>query len=425
MNRQHHNMIKRQGFTLLELLIVVAIVGTLMSLSVVVMYGFVNQAEEEATSATIQKINRLLEERIDAFDRAFKGTRKDVAIRNMRAVLADPDLNGDQSDGIFGVKDAVVEILAKKALFRFEFPQRIDERLLFGDPEAVVSGVPTGIPESIFLAIAGPNARQQLVTGGNAAPTEEEIRDKVIANLANHLPETESAELLYFALIKSASFGVGAVDSDRFTQNEVRDTDGDGLPEFIDAWGQPLRYYRWPTRLIDVNPPVPFQPDLANTNDPTDVLVNIDTNSDGTPDTIIGTRQITSDERSIASLLLKGLPPAPSMLPNNAMPRDLLLIDPDDPVGRLYAELEHLNGTNGKPTLAVEFNEAKYHTPDTFHAPLVVSAGPDGVLGLYEPHDTGNFGNLAAYNSTLTLSQMVDAISDNITSRNKLSGGRQ
>ncbi|MEZ6034839.1 MAG: type II secretion system protein [Planctomycetaceae bacterium] len=72
MNRQHHNMIKRQGFTLLELLIVVAIVGTLMSLSVVVMYGFVNQAEEEATSATIQKINRLLEERIDAFDRAFK-----------------------------------------------------------------------------------------------------------------------------------------------------------------------------------------------------------------------------------------------------------------------------------------------------------------------------------------------------------------
>ena len=109
------------------------------------------------------------------------------------------------------------------------------------------------------------------------------------------------------------------------------------------------------------------------------------------------------------------------------MPRDLLLIDPDDPVGRLYAELENLNGTNGKPTLALEFNEAKYHTPDTFHAPLVVSVGPDGVLGLYEPNDPNplHFGNLAAYDSALTLAQVIDVISDNITSRNKMSGARQ
>jgi hypothetical protein len=26
----------------------------------------------------------------------------------------------------------------------------------------------------------------------------------------------------------------------------VGDTDGDGLPEFIDAWGEPLQFYRWP-----------------------------------------------------------------------------------------------------------------------------------------------------------------------------------
>lgn len=423
MYRQQHNKMKRNGFTLLELLIVVAIVGTLMSLSVVVMYGFVTQAEEEATSATIQKINRMLEERIEAFDRAFKGTRKDVAIRDMLALLADPDLNGNQADGIFGVKDAVVEILAKKALFRREFPQRFEERLAFETGAPLVAG----LPNSMYEAICAPAARVRLGLADTVALSDPAIVAEVAARFAAgaSTPETESSELLYFALIKSASYGAAAVDSDRFTENEVRDTDGDGLPEFIDAWGQPLRYYRWPTRLIDTNPPVPFQPDLANNNDLTDVLVNVDTDNNGTPDTIIGTRQITSEERSIANLLLKGLPPAPSMLPNNALPRDLLLIDPDDPVGRLYAELEHLNGTNGKPTLALEFNEAKYHTPDTFHAPLVVSAGPDGVLGLYEPHDTGNFGNLAAYNSTLTLSQMIDAISDNITSRNKLSGGRQ
>ena len=25
-----------------------------------------------------------------------------------------------------------------------------------------------------------------------------------------------------------------------------KDTDGDGLPEFVDAWGQPLQFFRWP-----------------------------------------------------------------------------------------------------------------------------------------------------------------------------------
>ena len=33
---------------------------------------------------------------------------------------------------------------------------------------------------------------------------------------------------------------------DDFSDREVKDTDGDGLLEFVDAWGQPLQFYRWP-----------------------------------------------------------------------------------------------------------------------------------------------------------------------------------
>ena len=32
----------------------------------------------------------------------------------------------------------------------------------------------------------------------------------------------------------------------RLHRPEVQDTDGDGLPEFVDAWGQPLQFFRWP-----------------------------------------------------------------------------------------------------------------------------------------------------------------------------------
>jgi hypothetical protein len=219
--------------------------------------------------------------------------------------------------------------------------------------------------------------------------------------------KTESAELLYFALTAAASYGVGAVDNDRFNEREVADTDEDGLPEFIDAWGQPLRFYRWPTRLICMDPPTPFQPDLTDPADATDL------------------RFIKPDNRDTAGLLIRGLSPPPLTLPNGALPRDLLLTDPDDPVGRLYSELERLNGTNGKPVFATEFNETNYHTPDTWHTPLVISAGADEELGLLEPTDDsgGNFGNLAQLKSSV--GSVRDSFTDNITNRNRSAGARR
>jgi prepilin-type N-terminal cleavage/methylation domain-containing protein len=413
----HNTKRRRAAFTLLELLIVISIIALLMSLSVVVLLGVLNQAEEEATSATIQKVNRLLEQRVEAFDRSFKGARRTTAMQMMRSLLADPNSDGNTNDGIFGVTDAVVEILAKKALFRHEFPQRIADRTAFGVfSEGTFSD--TGVPNSIYMTVCAPIARQELGLADTFALTDTAIKNKVKAKFSTHAAETESSELLYYFLLKSGSYGASSVDTDRFSGAEIQDTDEDGLPEFVDAWGNPLRFYRWPTRLIDTNPAVPFQPVLANLADATD-----------TPP-----RVISQLERDVANLILKGLPPAPTSLPNGALPRDLLLTDPDDPIGRIYTELERLDGTNGKPLFNSHFNEASYHTPDTFHAPLVISAGPDERLGLFEPNDTARAGNLGAYDSDLDgngtagepsdFDLLLDALTDNLTSRNKISGGR-
>ena len=460
MNKYQKKKMKKSGFTLLELLIVIGLIATLMTLSVVVMSGFLTTAEVEATSATIQKTFRLLEQRTDAFDRSFKGSRKQLEISRIRFLLARQEL--------FGVSEESIEILAKKAAYRFEFPQRMVERTTIGEDinsngildsgedinsNGVLDGldnVPNGaaypnlavgqtasvpgMPFSIYDKIAYPIALQQLIKEGNATPTSDLVNARVTLNWSRHQTATESAELLYYTLVYSTSYGSAAVDSDRFTNAEVRDTDGDGLPEFVDAWEQPLRCYRWPTRLIDTHPPVPFQPVLSDPNDATDVIITVDTNNDGIPDTTVGQRQVAPLERQVASIMLKGLPLAPALLPDGRLPRDLLLTDPDDPVGILYFELERLNGLNGTPLFSNEFNETKYHTPDTFHSPLIVSAGKDGQLGLYEPNDSANFGNLAQYNDNLNgnatareaadLALMQDVIADNVTNRNKRAGGR-
>jgi hypothetical protein len=399
---------------MVELLIVIAIIALLMSLTFSVMYGLTTQAEEVATTTTVRKIDALLQQRMDAFNRAFKGARAQAAADIVRVDL--------MKGRIFGVRDEVIDILAKKRSFRFEFPQRMIERFEEEhplDPNGQPRPVPkvSGMADSVFVAMAAPNARNQLISEGNPTPTDQEVLDRATQNWPKHRPETESAELLYFALTASTSYGVGAVDTDRFTDEEVADTDEDGLPEFVDAWGQPLRFYRWPTRLIDRNPPVPFTPVLTDPADATDV------------------RAIPMIDRDRAGLLFRGLSPPPLPLPNGVLPRDLLLTDPDDPVGRLYSELERLDGTNGKPLFAAEFNEAKYHTPETFHAPLVVSAGADGELGLLEPTDTDaekrnsetppklptTYGHLAERNPRAG----EDELTDNITNRNRRVGGRR
>ena len=229
-----------------------------------------------------------------------------------------------------------------------------------------------------------------------AAATEAE---NAFSSTTDAAEKAESSELLYFTLTKLAVFGASPVGDDEFLTGEVADTDNDGMLEFVDSWGEPLRFYRWPTRLIDPD----YNPSARDDE-------NV----------------VTSVEREVASLLIRDLPPEPPEtfedligdgVFSSRKPRDPLKIDPDDPIGRIGFELARLNGVDDAPDLSLQFNEAGFHSPDVFHTPLVVSSGPDRVLGLFEPTDTANLGNLAQYSGT------VSELSDNITNRNRRAGG--
>ena len=64
--------------------------------------------------------------------------------------------------------------------------------------------------------------------------------------IGNHQHKTARSEMLYALLVEGLSPLGSAFGPDDFTAREVQDTDGDGLPEFVDAWGEPLQFYRWP-----------------------------------------------------------------------------------------------------------------------------------------------------------------------------------
>ena len=472
----------RRGFTLIELLMVIAIIGIMLTMSLVVMFGITDQASEEATNSTIQKVNRLLELRIDSFNRAFPGIQANWetafighVAREVATRQGVPQARAQALLNRFAEGSPVWEILAKKAAYRYEFPQRIEEILAgasFNNNATTFtasgSTLNHAIPDTLEMRMLRPIATQQLKDGYNGiapnpTPSVDDITRRTNTLWNTHMLDrtTESSELLYFFLFHSGNFGSAEIGRDEFTEKEIADTDEDGLPEFVDAWGQPLRFYRWPTRLIDPSLPVgTFAPVFTSENDPTDLRTTLSVDR-GRVD--VGTREVDLLERSVADLLIKGLPrklqftdayitaACNSKIDRTGItdvdviiPPDPLLRDPDDPAGLLYSLLE-----SGIPAgdfaidLSWEFNEQNYHTPDTFHAPLIVSAGLDGELGLYEPHDQANLGNLARYNvdpdndgtaffahSTVAqqqaeLNQILDILSDNLTSRNRRSGGRK
>ena len=54
----------------------------------------------------------------------------------------------------------------------------------------------------------------------------------------------QSSELLYLIVANSNYGGTPALEY--FRPSDIGDPDGDGLLEFVDAWGNPIRWIRWP-----------------------------------------------------------------------------------------------------------------------------------------------------------------------------------
>lgn len=304
----------RKGFTLIELLIVIGLMTMMVSIAVIVVVSnSITQARIAATKATLLKIDGLLQQRLEAF-RMHMETPTGRAQIQSKLQAKQQFL---QNSGISNPPPRLVELLVYKDLFKAAFPQ-----------------------------------------------TDEDNSAALPGNVVN---AAESAELLYWMLTQADIYGVPPVDDSEFSASEVGDTDGDERKEFVDAWGQPLRFYRWPTRLI--------RPDGPG----------------------------TAINRPLAALLIAGLP----SLPTQPSDVDPLTLDPDDPVGLHYNQVP-------PPQY-----ESWVHTPDTYHVPLVVSAGPDKDLGLEEPHDKSSGGYWARPTSQTLQDPLNSALNDNLTNRQK------
>ncbi len=329
----------RTGFTMIELMVVVTVITILAAISLQVVGGLIFQARHSATVATIEKIERLLDTRAQALDRQLQraGYLKST-IEWELAGQTNPTAN-------------LQKILAIKLLEAKFFPQYAAE----------MQDQPITLNNQTFflrmMPLLYPDFYQRDSQGNLTGTPKAEL------NL--------SAEIM-FGWVNANVLGNSPVGQDQFSAAEVADTDGDGLQEIVDAWGTPLRFYRWPTRL--------FRP----------------TGTGGAID-------VPTVQQLFSTLpVFSGSQPA-------QIAQDLAR-DPDDP-------LQYLSSVPGFEGSAIATTPVLGHTPVTYHVFLVVSAGPDQTFGMGAPDDTTNGG---------WMGEVVDpvALQDDIVHLNIRAGGK-
>lgn len=205
---------RRNGFTLVELLITVSIIAIMASMALFAMFQAQQTAKEHRTRALIAKLNSIIMRRYDEY-------------RTRRVPFSFPDLQDTTRQVEYNREIARARIDCLRDLMRMEMPDRWSDV-----SDGPVTPYPHGYPASMMAAYAGTIARPSASTS-------------YYAKWSAGAPSTtnQGAECLY--MIVMDAMAQEGDSRDTFKSSDFLDTDDDGYPEFVDAWGQPIEFIRW------------------------------------------------------------------------------------------------------------------------------------------------------------------------------------
>lgn len=245
-------LISRPSFTLVEMLIVLAIISILASAVLTAMYGVVEEAKVARTKAQVAKLHELIMSQLEGY-----GTRP---IR-----LSIPS---NTTENVVNL--ATTRLWAIRDLMRMEVPDRITDLNYPATPITMPKDPKFG-GGTVTVTPSTPSKWRSHRRRAGYASAATTIKP------ASWTYAFQGAECLYLTV---ASIRDGeSTGLDYFQESEIGDVDGDGMREILDAWGRPIEFVRWaPGYVSELQPndpaiaPDPFDP-LGVDNRPTFRLV--------------------------------------------------------------------------------------------------------------------------------------------------------
>ena len=203
----------RRGFTLVELLVMIVIIGILSSLVLGGLFVAQEKAKATRTRALVTRLNQAVMARMESYRTRRLPVSTSAANQGVAAVSR---------------RDMIRELM------RMEMPDRWTDVA----DGAVTPGLPVGWRPALSTAYLRRYSNNVNEAGTAALPTELE----------------QNAECLYL-IVTMGGLDEEASGLDRFRHEDVEDTDHDGAPEFVDGWGNPIRFLRWaPGFVSDLQP---------------------------------------------------------------------------------------------------------------------------------------------------------------------------
>lgn len=239
---------ERSGFTLVELMTVIAIIGLLSAFSVTIVRSSIESAKETQTRTTIAKIDNVL---TTAYEK-YQYRRVDLT-NYYRNYSTNKTLAEKTEYRIGKLRDKL----------RCDFPCTPEELGLPSVPRFENGASHSDYPDSLKytpIQWAIVKAIETAAAGGtlSSLPYEEEspagtVEYRFVAN----------AELLYLVIMNADPEARSL-----FSEREVADVDGNGLKEFVDGWGKPICWARWAPSLprSDRQPSIDSILDQINAN---------------------------------------------------------------------------------------------------------------------------------------------------------------
>lgn len=246
------------GFTLVELLVVMVVIGIMGSMITVAVQGVTQSARASRTRTIIGLIDSVIQEKYDSYK--YRSLPVEIPTTAYTTGITGPTLSFE----VLGSEAARVRLNMIRDLQRMEMPDRYSDfqgttwapASIYGSADRVMidtSDIDGDLDTTELILTRKYKAQRSpfmMSWFSSSAPPSlvGAYRARVTSGATN---EFQSAECLYLILATSYSAGTPAIDA--IPTSNIGDIDGDGMFEILDGWGYPIGFIRWPVGYDDPN----------------------------------------------------------------------------------------------------------------------------------------------------------------------------